>query len=95
MARLCSHLLKTRETASLLRVHGRSRTERGLDGKDLASAYVLCTLDLAGPHISGLGRVDDIIRDQDQRFEVRDGGRGGVGVGVRIVAKMSKLCEEK
>jgi hypothetical protein len=38
-------LLKTHEAASLLRVHGRSGTEWGLDGKDLASAYVLRPLD--------------------------------------------------
>jgi hypothetical protein len=61
---------------------------------------VLHPLDLAGPRISGLGGVesrrslggvDDVVRDQDQKFEARDGG----GVGVGIVAKMSKLHEEK
>jgi hypothetical protein len=59
---------------------------------------------LAGPHISGLGGVEsrqspggvnDVVRDQDQRFEVRDGGGGIGGVGVGIVAKMSKLHKEK
>jgi hypothetical protein len=65
---------------------------------------------LAGPRISELGRVesrrspggvDNIVRDQDQRFKVKDegggrvGGGGGVGGGVRVVAKMSKLREEK
>jgi hypothetical protein len=56
------------------------------------------------PHISGLGGVesrwsldgvDDVVEDQDQRFEVRDGGGGGSRVRVGVVVKMSKLHEEK
>jgi hypothetical protein len=39
------------------------------------------------------GRVDDVVSNQDQRFEVRDRGGVGVGVGVGEVTKMSKLCE--
>jgi hypothetical protein len=42
-----------------------------------------------------LGRVDDIVKDQDQRFDVRDGGGGGGGVGVGTIAKVSKLRKEK
>jgi hypothetical protein len=43
--KLLTYLLKTREVASLLGVHGRSGMERGLGEKDLASAYVLRPLD--------------------------------------------------
>jgi hypothetical protein len=40
------------------------------------------------------GRVDNIDRDQDQRFEVRDGGGVRDGVGVREVAKRSRELDQ-
>jgi hypothetical protein len=51
---------------------------------------------LAGLHISGSGRVDDIVEDQDQRFKVRggDGGRGGVGVILRRYQNFAKRSRE-
>jgi hypothetical protein len=67
----------------------------GAGSRQKGLGFSLCAVpsQLAGPHISGLGGVglrrspggvDDIVKDQDQRFEVRggDGGGGGVGVGV-------------
>jgi hypothetical protein len=95
-------LVKDTGMVSLLEVHECSGAERSLDGKDLASAYVLCPLNwqvlvfqsLGGVELRrSLGGVDNVVRDQDQRFKVRDGG--GVGVGVGVITKVSKLREEK
>jgi hypothetical protein len=68
--------------------------------KGLGFSLCAALSQLAGPRISGLGGVesrrslggvDDVVKDKDQRFEIRDGG----GVGVGIIAKVSKLREEK
>jgi hypothetical protein len=78
----------------------------GVGSRRKGLGFSLCAApsQLAGPRISGLGgvelrwsscRVDNVIKDQDQRFEIRDGGGGGGGVRVRIICEGVKTSQRE